>query len=120
MSAAKVPVSEATEVLEERLAQRFTEIAELTRLLSETEQENRRLKARIEWLHDLIPILRQGGFKVKFMNRWQNTASLAKLKRKGLFDASAYLAANPDVARAGVDPLRHYLEHGLREGRSRG
>jgi hypothetical protein len=35
-----------------------------------------------------------------------------------LFDRSYYLAHNPDVARAGVDPLRHYLFHGAYEGRN--
>lgn len=35
----------------------------------------------------------------------------------GEFDASFYLAANPDVALAGVDPLDHFLTHGWREGR---
>ena len=41
-------------------------------------------------------------------------------KHKGLpgnFSASDYLAANPDVARMGVDPGKHYLEHGRAEGR---
>ena len=33
------------------------------------------------------------------------------------FDARFYLRANPDVARAGVDPLRHYSTVGWREGR---
>jgi hypothetical protein len=33
------------------------------------------------------------------------------------FDGAAYLAANPDVVRAGVMPLQHYLRHGWREGR---
>ena len=33
------------------------------------------------------------------------------------FDAEFYLARNPDVAEAGFDPLRHFLEHGWREGR---
>ena len=33
------------------------------------------------------------------------------------FDAAAYLAANPDVAQAGNDPLQHYLQHGHRERR---
>ena len=28
-----------------------------------------------------------------------------------------YLSANPDVAAAGIDPLRHYLEFGYQEGR---
>ena len=33
------------------------------------------------------------------------------------FDTSAYLAANRDVAVAGIDPLAHYLGSGWREGR---
>ena len=33
------------------------------------------------------------------------------------FDPQQYLAANPDVAQAGVDPLEHYLHHGHRERR---
>lgn len=33
------------------------------------------------------------------------------------FDPAAYLKANPDVARAGADPLQHWLEFGSREGR---
>lgn len=33
------------------------------------------------------------------------------------FDAALYLEANPDVAKAGVDPAGHYRRHGAREGR---
>jgi hypothetical protein len=33
------------------------------------------------------------------------------------FDADAYLAANPDVAAAGVNPAEHYLMHGIKEKR---
>lgn len=33
------------------------------------------------------------------------------------FDAAFYLAANPDVAAAGMDPLRHFLRTGWLEGR---
>jgi hypothetical protein len=33
------------------------------------------------------------------------------------FDASFYLAAYPDVAQAGADPVEHFLAHGWREGR---
>ncbi|CAO4177969.1 hypothetical protein [Methylorubrum extorquens] len=36
----------------------------------------------------------------------------------GLLDRDYYLAANPDVAAADVDPLVHYLEFGGREGRA--
>ena len=34
-----------------------------------------------------------------------------------LFDRDFYLRTNPDVAAAGVDPFKHYLEHGAMEGR---
>lgn len=37
--------------------------------------------------------------------------------QSGLFDQEYYLKHNPDVAQAGVDPLRHFLRHGGREGR---
>jgi hypothetical protein len=33
------------------------------------------------------------------------------------FDSGSYLAANPDIAAAGLHPLVHYIEHGAREGR---
>jgi hypothetical protein len=33
------------------------------------------------------------------------------------FDAVRYLELNPDVAAAGMDPVRHYLDYGWREGR---
>jgi hypothetical protein len=34
------------------------------------------------------------------------------------FDTKAYLAANPDVAAAQIDPLVHYLQFGAEELRS--
>ena len=34
------------------------------------------------------------------------------------FDASWYLAQNPDVEAAGMDPARHFVLHGRREGRA--
>ncbi|MGV1003171.1 MAG: hypothetical protein ACOYEV_00080 [Candidatus Nanopelagicales bacterium] len=36
----------------------------------------------------------------------------------GVFDSDYYLASNPDVAAAGVDPWTHYLHHGRQEGRA--
>jgi hypothetical protein len=45
---------------------------------------------------------------------------IERMLRQGIggFDAVYYLQQNPDVAGAGVDPLRHYLVHGWREGRN--
>jgi hypothetical protein len=34
------------------------------------------------------------------------------------FDAEAYLALNPDVRAAGTEPAKHYLRHGVAEGRA--
>ena len=41
------------------------------------------------------------------------------LTRAGVIDPAAYLAANEDVARAGLDPAFHYLTSGVHEKRSR-
>jgi glycosyltransferase involved in cell wall biosynthesis len=40
------------------------------------------------------------------------------LRWSGRFDADWYLLTNHDVAAAGVNPLLHYVEHGIREGRA--
>lgn len=37
--------------------------------------------------------------------------------KPGFFDANWYLARNPDVAAAGMEPLRHYMRFGRAEGR---
>jgi hypothetical protein len=42
------------------------------------------------------------------------------LERNGLFDGDAYLAKYTDVAESGMDPLRHYILHGMAEGRFTG
>lgn len=41
----------------------------------------------------------------------------ARLVQSGLFDPAYYLAANPDVEAAGIDPLSHFLSTGWRERR---
>jgi glycosyltransferase involved in cell wall biosynthesis len=41
-----------------------------------------------------------------------------EVQRSGLFDADWYLQQYPDVSAAGIDPLRHYMDHGWRESRN--
>ncbi|MBX3489281.1 hypothetical protein [Parvibaculum sp.] len=43
---------------------------------------------------------------------------MISMKRPGRFDAKWYITANPDVAASGMNPLRHYVQYGAREGRS--
>jgi hypothetical protein len=50
--------------------------------------------------------------------RFFRDIQMKRLKREGLFDASAYLAAYPDVKKAGVEPLYHYIHHGMQERRT--
>ena len=45
---------------------------------------------------------------------------IARVHSSALFDRQWYLHSNPDVARARVDPLRHYLTIGWLEGRDPG
>ncbi len=42
---------------------------------------------------------------------------VCKMRADGLFDPDLYRRLNPDIAAAGIDPLRHYVDHGSREGR---
>ena len=44
----------------------------------------------------------------------------AMLRKSKLFDVEWYLTRNPDVRKRKVDPVRHYLTHGAKEGRDPG
>ena len=44
-------------------------------------------------------------------------AAKGAIRRRG-FDTTLYLIHNPDVAAAGIDPLEHFLQFGLAEGRA--
>lgn len=45
------------------------------------------------------------------------SAETESVRCRKLFDEAFYLAANPDVAAARVDPLKHYMRYGFTEGR---
>jgi GT2 family glycosyltransferase/glycosyltransferase involved in cell wall biosynthesis len=51
--------------------------------------------------------------------RWQliDLIDRSLIARSGLFDSKWYLAQNPDVAAARINPLLHYLRHGPADGR---
>ena len=46
--------------------------------------------------------------------RWQ----MAILRRSGLFDAQWYSTHYEDVKKSGINPMRHYIKYGVREGRA--
>jgi hypothetical protein len=48
---------------------------------------------------------------------WRRKQEHARYRRAGLFDAEKYLEMYPDVASDGMDPVYHYIFHGIAEGR---
>jgi len=62
-------------------------------------------------------ILQSPGWNIlpaRFRRRWQMNI----IGKSGLVEADWYLQQHPDVADAQADPVRHYIEHGAKEGRS--
>ncbi len=88
----------------------------------------------VEWLMDSGNPHTAGVDFVTYNTVERGTKGIFFWKRKGLFapyvinmleaklpegfDPETYLRLNPDVARAGVDPLVHYTRHGHLEGRA--
>jgi hypothetical protein len=107
--------------LETRLAERFEEIATLTRLLRDAEAATRRQEEHTNWMRQVATFLYRESWRYRLINllpvKIRRKLIAKSLKFRGIFDAQAYLQANPDVAKAGVDPLSHYIHHGMQEGR---
>jgi len=111
--------------LKQRLDERFNEIATLSRVLKAAEtrlfaKDEAMEMSRIALAQDM-KIRIEGVFRGKLWQivpeRVRAVRQMALLKRTGLFDPDWYLATYKDVASASVDPLRHYVLHGFREGR---
>jgi hypothetical protein len=54
---------------------------------------------------------------LRAVRRWRSRGARLPILQSGLFDDAFYRASYPGVAQAGVDPLVHYLIHGVAEGR---
>ncbi len=104
---------------ESHLAQ-SKEIAVLAQLLRREEEHAEEQRQNAEWLGEVHRALMNKRWWWAIMpSPWQRRRELRRLAGRGLFDGEAYLARYPDVAQAGVDPLHHYIFHGMAEGRSR-
>lgn len=111
--------------LEVKLKERFEEIATLTRLLAEKKSAASRREGPTEELRGTAA--KEMGRAIAallsaqdwgFMpNRIRVRQQMSLLERSGIFDAEWYVRQYQDIAAAGVDPLRHYVEFGAREGR---
>jgi len=122
--------------------------AGLTWLLGQDDPDSAKLAGLLEGLlvrlaQDRLPsriALQKAQFELQLLRQLQTAASndtrlhgdahalgvllaramgdLPRGPRKKLFSATEYLALNPDVAAAGLDPLDHYLSSGAEEGRA--
>lgn len=107
------PKSESEVATQRKLDVSIRELATLSRLLK-TAEDN------LSWLGDVHYALMSSPRWWRFMpKRWQHRKRAERVRRKGLFDAKAYLKRYPDIAKEGIDPLHHYIQHGRAEGRLR-
>ncbi|MCH4564682.1 hypothetical protein MKP05_16395 [Halomonas sp. EGI 63088] len=118
--------------LQAEQAQRFDEIAQLTRMLEERPPEvHDEVKAEPDARQPQVaeaPVASGEARKPRLVERFVMRGKDArKLKRQaqlvqgsGLFDAEWYLATYSDVREAGMPPLEHFLRFGGQEGRSPG
>lgn len=109
---------------EQQMKDRFREIVALTRVIQERDQILAEAHARIEWMRRIISILTRGfstSGKARLLSwlpvRYSQKRHKYLLKEQGLFDPDTYTAIYPDVIDGKTDPLRHYINHGLQEGR---
>lgn len=102
-----------------------TQAVLLTERLRRGNYDAKRFAYQTEWLRAVHAIM-HSALRARFRatQRMSNETRERKLKgllkEAGLFDADAYLQLYPDVQAAGVDPLEHYVSHGMTEGRSPG
>lgn len=98
--------------------QRFDELAALTRFLREAECERQEATEHREWLTQVHQVVAQTPWWWALLPpSMRAEREHRRLKQAGLFDAKAYLDLYPDVAAERMDPLRHYILHGMDEGR---
>ena len=104
----------AEAIAKEELGAARAKLAEAETALAEL-QIRRFVRPRTKWL-----ALSQLGSWLTHPHRggWRLLGQYLRLRRSGTFAAEAYLAENPDVDASGLDPLMHYVEHGIREGRA--
>ena len=105
---------------EEKLAASTNEIAQLAARIADQERHIALSEGNSEWLRNVVHLSsRFPKWWAVMPSAWRRVSEYKRFHRAGLFDAAVYLQNNPDVAQARMDPLRHYLTHGMSEGRPR-
>lgn len=110
---------QATRQAEAQLKECREEIAALSRMVAQEQDNAAELEKHHIWLQAVGRfLLEQGKWWWRFMPLdWQRRTRDKRLLRRNLFDSEAYLARHLDVAASGQDPLRHFMHHGITENR---
>lgn len=95
--------------------------AAIQRRLRNAEEDAALQRALVDLLLEILQVIASKGkwWNAILPGAWVRRKKAARLRRKGLFDEGLYKKRYPDVGLAGMDPLHHYVSHGLQEGRSR-
>lgn len=116
-----VSLTSARMDIDRKLNERFSEVAQVTSLLRQNEVVAKASVETISWLQAVHAVMTSRPMMAGLMpDVWLKKWRYDKLKSKNLFNAEGYLALYGDVASENFDPLRHYILHGISEGRSRG
>ncbi len=102
---------------ENKLEKGYSELAFLTNTLLSAEAKVERGGNMLNWLIEVTRFFMSSKpwWWTLMPKRWRRERELRHLARLGLFDAQAYAEKYPDVKDAGLDPLHHYIFHGLQE-----
>lgn len=94
----------------------YAELASLANSLLLAEDKLSQNQEALNWLLEVNRLTSGNPWWWKLMAaKWRRQREFRRLALLGLFDAQAYLARYPDVQEAGLDPLHHYMSHGIRE-----
>jgi hypothetical protein len=118
LQAWKQSAETARVLAEQKLGDRFAEIARLTTMLADESVKVDRAHANEEWLRSALQLAASSPKWWAIMpQKWRRKREHARYRNSGLLDAESYLETYPDVAEHGMDPVRHYILHGMGEGR---
>ena len=100
--------------------ERFRELARMAELVLRQDRELARITSNNGWLQQLSSYLLDRPLWWSLLPaRRRKRKERKALRRERIFDTQTYCELHPDVKASGIDPLRHYLEHGMDEGRGR-
>lgn len=94
----------------------YAELAHLANSLLLEQDKLSQSEEGLKWLIEVNHLMSGNPWWWKLMPaEWRRKREFRRLALLGSFDAQGYLARYPDVQEAGLDPLQHYMTHGISE-----